>query len=137
MTGQSIPETIDRFWSARLAGDKPDVLSFMSPGATYEMVGATALVDDIVVGPTDVETAAAALLGDFTFKNLEMLSVIVDGRKAAVDCKIQLSFRGGPFADTEFCDLWEFDDAGKVTSLKQFVDSDFLRKMIAAQAKDT
>jgi len=136
MTGYSIPETLERFWSARLAGDKRAVQGFMSEGALYEMVGAAALADQIVVGPTGAEAAVDALLDDFAFRNLDIRSIIVDGSKAAVDSTIDVSFRGGPFAATEFCDLWEFDDTGKVTSLRQFVDSDLLRRMVAAQSKD-
>jgi ketosteroid isomerase-like protein len=137
MDGQSIRATIERFWDARLASDKQAALSVMSERATYEMVGAKALAADIVVGRTEAGVAADGLFDDFAFKDLDMRSVIVEGRKAAVECKIQVSFRGGPFATTEFCDVWEFDDAGKVTSLRQFVDSHFLGKMIATQVKDS
>src|SRR5438067_4175462 len=108
-------ETIGRFWQARVAGDKATVLSFLSEEATYEMVGASAFTDPATVGPAAVaEKAAHRLIDDFRFHSLEQLATIVEGRKAAVVNRVEVSFRGGAPVTTEVCDLWEFDEAGKV-----------------------
>jgi ketosteroid isomerase-like protein len=130
MPGSSILETIDRFWEARVAGDKVALHSFMSPDATYEMVGAKAFADRMVVGPSAMAPAADQLIDDFKFHRLEKLTSVVDGPRVAMAIRVQISFRGGEVVTTEACDLWEFDAAGKATSLRQFVDTDLVRRMM-------
>jgi ketosteroid isomerase-like protein len=71
---------------------------------------------------------------DFRFHGVQQLTAIVDGPRAAVVNRIQVSFRGGAPVTSEACDLWEFDAAGKVTSLKQFVDTDLVHRMIDGRA---
>jgi ketosteroid isomerase-like protein len=122
--------TIDRFWEARLAGDKATLRSFFSPDATYEMVGAKALADRIAAGPVAAGPAADSLIDDFKFHSVERLTAIVDGAKAATVNRLQVSYRGGTPVTSEACDIWEFDASGKATSLRQFVDSDLVRRMI-------
>jgi len=133
MSGGLIQDTIDRFWKARLAGDKAAVRGFLASDATYEMVGAKAFADPAAVGPTHAGPAADQLLDDFHFANLEQVSILIDGPRAAAVNRIEVSFRGGQSVSSEACDLWAFDDAGKVTSLRQFVDTDLVRRMIAGQ----
>jgi ketosteroid isomerase-like protein len=124
-------ETIERFWRARVEGDKPAVLSFLSDDATYEMVGAGAFTDPVTVGPSAVaEKAADRLIDDFRFHRLEQLATVVEGRKAAVVNRLEVSFRGGAPVTTDVCDLWEFDEAGKVRSLRQFVDTRLVHGML-------
>ncbi len=130
----SILKTIDKFWEARLAGDKAAVRSFFSPDATYEMVGAKAFADPATVGPSPFGPAADRLVDAFRFDSVERVTAIVDGPRAAVVIRVQVSFRGGAPVTSEACDLWEFDAAGKATSLRQFVDTDLVHRMIDGQA---
>ena len=128
-------ETIGRFWQARLEGDKAAVLSFLSKEATYEMVGASTFTDPVTVGPAAVaETAADRLIDDFRFHSMEQLATVVEGRKAAVVNRLEVSFRGGAPVTTDVCDLWEFDEAGKVRSLRQFVDTRLVHGMLNGAA---
>ena len=133
MLAAAIQDTIDRFWKARLAGDKAAVRSFLAPDATYEMVGAKAFADPAAVGPARAGPAADQLVDDFHFESVEQVAILIDGPRAAVVNLIEVSFRGGPSVSSEACDLWAFDDAGKVTSLRQFVDTNLVRRMIAGQ----
>lgn len=135
MDDHNVLGTIGRFWEARVEGDKAAVLSFLSKEATYEMVGANAFADPVTVGPAAVaEQAAHSLIEDFRFHRLEQLATVVDGRKAAVVNRLQVSFRGGAPVTTEVCDLWEFDEAGKVRSLRQFVDTRLVQSMLDGAA---
>jgi ketosteroid isomerase-like protein len=131
MLDGSILKTIDQFWDARMAGDKAAVHTFLAPQATYEMIGAKAIADPIAVGPAPAGPAADRLMDDFKFHSLERITAVVEGRKAAVVSKLEVSFRGGTPVVTESCDVWEFDESGKVTSIKQFVDTDLVRRMLA------
>lgn len=125
---------IDRFWDVRVAGDKARLWSFLAPDAIYEMVGASTFADRAVVGPAPFRPAADSLVDDFKFNSVERLSSVVDGNRAAVAIRVEVSFRGGPLVKTEACDLWEFDDAGKVKSLRQFVDTALVNRMIEGKA---
>ena len=44
--------------------------------------------------------------------------------------RVQVSFRDGPPVTSDVCDIWGFDDAGKMKSLRQFVDTGLVRRMI-------
>jgi ketosteroid isomerase-like protein len=130
MNRDAILDTIDRFWKVRVAGDKAGLRSFMAPDATYEMVGAKAFADPGLVGPAPAGPAADSLIDAFKFNRVERLTTIIDGNRAAVVIAIEVSFRGGAPVKSEACDLWEFDDAGKVKSLRQFVDTALVNRMV-------
>lgn len=133
MSQSSILETIEDFWKARMADDTAAVVAFLSPNANYEMVGANAFADPIAAGPGAGAAAAERLIGDFHFHRREQLWAVVEGRKAATADRLTVSFRGGPQVDSDLCDLWEFDADGKVASLRQFTDTDLIRRMIKGQ----
>jgi ketosteroid isomerase-like protein len=135
MDAHNVLEIIEQFWQARVAADKAAVVGFLSKDATYEMVGASAFVDPVTVGPAAAaEKAAHQLIDDFQFHRLEQLATVVDGRKAAVVSRIEVSFRKGPRVTTDVCDFWEFDEAGKVRSLRQFVDTRLVQSMLGGTA---
>jgi ketosteroid isomerase-like protein len=117
-----------------MAGDKEAVLSFFSPDATYEMVGAKAFADRVAVGPAAIGPAANRLIDDFQFHDRQQLVAVANGQKAAMVNRLEVSFRGAARVTTDVCDFWEFDASGKVTSLKQFVDTDLVRRMMDAKA---
>jgi ketosteroid isomerase-like protein len=129
-----ILKTIDRFWEARMAGDKAAVRSFVADNATYEMVGARAFADGSLVGPAPFGPAAEQLIEDFRLQNFRRLQSIVDGQMAATSASIEVSYRGGATVTSEFCDLWEFDSRGKIKSLRQFVDTAMVDRMMSTRA---
>jgi hypothetical protein len=51
-----------------------------------------------------------------------------------VNIGIQVSFRGRPPVKSEAFDVWEFDDAGKAKSLRQFVDTALVQRMFEGRA---
>lgn len=130
MDREAVLDTIDRFWELRLVGDKAGLRSFLAPDAIYEMVGANAFADPGLAGPAPAGPAADGLIDAFKFASVERLAAIVDGNRAAVVIRVEVSFRAGPIVKSEACDLWEFDDSGKVRSLRQFVDTALLQRMI-------
>jgi ketosteroid isomerase-like protein len=134
MTRDSLLETIDRFWKVRMAGDKAELRSFMAPDATYEMVGAQAFAEPGLVGPAPAGPAADRLIDAFAFHRVDRLTAIVDGSRAADVIRVEVSLGGGTPVKTEACDLWEFDDAGKVKSLRQFVDTALVNRLIEGRA---
>jgi ketosteroid isomerase-like protein len=132
VASNNILKTIEHFWQVRSAGDKEGVQSLLAPDATYEMPGAKAFAAFDAVGPGPAALAADRLINDFKFHDVKQLSAIVDGNRAAVVNRIIVSFRDGEAITTEMCDLWEFDASGKIASLRQFVDTDLVRRMMGA-----
>jgi ketosteroid isomerase-like protein len=131
MDRDGILAVIDRFWRARIAGDKAELLSFVAPDGVYEMVGARSFAAPAVVGPAaSFGSAADQLVSDFKFHRVERLTAFVEGAKAAIVNRIEVSFRGAAPFTTEVCDLWEFDGAGKAKSLRQFVDTALIRDVM-------
>jgi ketosteroid isomerase-like protein len=128
-----ILKTIDRFWEARMAGDKAALRSFLADNASYEMVGAQAFADASLVGPAPAGPAADQLIDEFKIQNFRRLQSVVDGQNAATAASIEVSYRGGPTVTSEFCDLWEFDSGGKIKSLRQFVDTAMVDRMMSAR----
>jgi ketosteroid isomerase-like protein len=120
-------EAIERFWEARKRGDTAAIHAMLAPDATYAMVGSKDFAG------VSARAAAETLVEAFRFHGREPLTVIVDGLKVAMVNRIEVSYRGGEAVVTEACDLWQFDGAGKIVSLKQFVDTDLVRRMTAGQ----
>jgi ketosteroid isomerase-like protein len=57
--------------------------------------------------------------------------IAIDGNRAVVLNHATLTFGDGkPFATT-MCDVWEFDDVGKVRSLREFLDTAMLAQEMA------
>jgi ketosteroid isomerase-like protein len=133
MDKASTRRVIDAIYAARIAGNKPALQAFLAPNAAYEMVGAQAFANPEMVGPTDAASAAERLVNDFRFHTLETLDAVIEEHKAAVFNRIEVSYRGGAPVVSEVCDLWEFDADGKVTSLRQFVDTDLIRRLIGVR----
>jgi ketosteroid isomerase-like protein len=64
----------------------------------------------------------------------ELLSVMIDGHKAAVHLRATVAFAGQEPFETELCHLWEFDDEGQVRSVTEFLDTARLaQEMLALQ----
>jgi ketosteroid isomerase-like protein len=120
-------ETIDRFWEARLDGDIAAIHALLAPEATYALVGHKDFAD------MSARVAADVLVDAFRFHSREPLTVIVDGLKVAMVNRVKVSYRGGEPVTSEVCDLWEFDGAGKIASLKQFADTDLVRRMMGGE----
>ena len=134
MNRDAILETIDRFWKVRIAGDKAGLHAFMAPDATYEMVGAKAFAAPALVGPARLAPAADGLIDAFKFHSVERLATMVEENRAGTVIRVEVSYRGGAPIETEAYDLWEFDATGKVKSLRQFVDTALVHRMIEGRA---
>jgi hypothetical protein len=133
VSNQSILKTIEDFWTARATNNAAALQEFLAPGATFEMVGAGNFAEQELVGPAAAAAAAERLVKDFIFQGRKSLTSIVEDNRAAMVSRLEVSYRGKPAVTTECCDFWEFDEAGKVKSLRQFVDTNLVRRMIAGE----
>lgn len=122
--------TIDAALAARARGQKDAVETYFAPGAQFRLAGDKALYGTFPAGPAGATEAVGELIELIRFHHHERLDAIVEGNRAACRWRIDFSLRGGPVATTELCDLWTFDEQGRVTELVQFLDTALLAKML-------
>ena len=117
-------QTIDAAYAARQRGDLAEVLSFLSPGATFRMAGVSA-------GPEDAATAIGGLIDQFHFAELERLDTLVDGDRVAARIRISAATGGGRHVESELLDIWRFGADGKIVELVEFADTGLIGVMLA------
>ena len=128
---EQILQIITSSMARRRAGDKSVTAEVMAPGGTYALAADPSLLAGYPVGPSDAETAVARLIDLFTFHDEEVLDAIVEGGRAAV--RWRLTFSRGPEGEqrtSEILQIWTFNDAGKVESLREFSDTALIASML-------
>jgi hypothetical protein len=125
---ERILATVDAALAARTAGEA--VAHFFAPGAKFRIAGEPSLYGDFPAGPGDAVPTVAGLMQRVAFDSCERIDAIVEGNRAACRWIIHFSIDGGPAATTEVCDLWTFDEEGRIAELVQFVDSALLVRML-------
>ena len=116
---------IDAAYAARQRGDLAGIMSVLSPGATYRMIGLSAEAED-------AETAIGRLIDQFHFAELERLDALVDGDRVAVHVRIKTATGGGRYLESELLDLWRFGADGKIVEIVEFADTGLVATMLAA-----
>lgn len=123
-------ETIERLvregYQKRQSGDKAALRDFFAPGATFRMAGHDGLSGRLPVTAVEALPIIDDLMDQFTFNNVEILKVITDGRNVAVQLRAEVSSGDGPRHTTEFCDIWELDADGRITSITEFLDTQLI-----------
>ena len=110
-------------YAARLRGDLDAVCGSFSDDARLQVAGASR------PSPLAVKTSGAreyralfnVMLKSFKISDLTILSIIIDGAKAAVHWRAKVYSRiTGTTAPTELIDLVEVDDGGRITRYTEF-----------------
>lgn len=118
-------------YAARVRGDLEGTLRPFAEDAVFQLAGA-AEASPVALRCTDCESlrvAMAALIGAFEFKRHEILSLIVDGAKAAVHTRARVRATAtGEEKETEMVDLVSFRD-GKIASFVEFCDTALAARM--------
>ncbi|WP_373475948.1 nuclear transport factor 2 family protein [Sphingorhabdus sp.] len=128
-----ILDTIDQIYTARVAGDKSSFARYWAEGSTYEMMGAPQTLGEQSRTKNDARTAIGELIDTFKFHTVNLVDSVVDGNRAVVRLQIDVSTGGGPIHNTELLNIWEFDDAGKVQSLAESVDTALVARMLSGE----
>jgi ketosteroid isomerase-like protein len=121
---------LDALYEARVKGDKEMLASCWAPGATFRIVGGENVLGEMA-GPAHPAEAIGALIDQVQFHSAERLYSIVEGSKAVIHWRVQVSPPGGDPVPTELLDVWEFDEDGKARSLVQFIDTALAGSMFA------
>ena len=121
---ERILATVDAALAARTAGG--DVAHFFAPKARFRIAGEPSLYGDFPAGPGEAVPTVAQLMSRVRFNSCERIDAIVEGNRAACRWIIHFSIDDSPAATTEVCDLWTFDEEGRIVDLVQFVNSALL-----------
>jgi ketosteroid isomerase-like protein len=126
---------LDAAYAARVAGDVAKVQELCAPGAQFEVAGAKSLIRAYpAAGAMAMRPAVEEIVKLVSMTKAELLSVVIDGHKAAVHLRATVAFGGQEPFETELCHLWEFDDEGQVRSVTEFLDTARLaQEMLALQ----
>lgn len=129
----TIERTIRQAYEARQRSDHAGLAGFFAPNATYRMAGKSHLLGGMPVGPVDAMTAIGGLIDQFTFPQLSLAAILIDGNRAAVHVEMHaVATRSAKESPSELLDIWTFDDDGKVTDITEFADTALIGHMLFA-----
>lgn len=135
MTGRAAIESALRdAYAARVRGDLDGVCRHFADDATFAMAGSTdaSPVPVRCEGCDTIRGAMARLIAGFRFIDHQILSIIVEGSRAAVHARLRVrSEATGKEEVTETADLVTFKD-GKIASFVQFCDTAMAAKLVGA-----
>lgn len=110
-------------YAARLRGDLDAVCGSFSDDARLQVAGASRPSPLAVKasGAREYRALFNVMLKSFKISDLTILSIIIDGAKAAVHWRAKVYSRiTGTTAPTELIDLVEVDDGGRITRYTEF-----------------
>jgi ketosteroid isomerase-like protein len=118
-------------YAARVRGDVEAAVRHFADDAVFALAGAKE-ASPVAMRCTDCESlrsAMAGLVGAFAFKDHQIVSLIVEGQKAAVHTRVRLRAAAtGEEVTTEMVDLVEVRD-GKIASFLEFCDTALAAKL--------
>lgn len=110
---------------ARMEGRGADAMALIAPDATYEIAADVANLPGFPPGGL-AKDAVGALIGLITYKGVTYEKPIVDGNRVAMVMHVDAEANGVAHP-LRLCGLWEFDDAGRPTSLVEYADTAAMR----------
>lgn len=133
MERETIIATIEACYAARMAGDAATIDRLCAADARFEVVGARNLIAAYpAAGPMDMRPAVDEIMNLVAMTAAEPVTMLVEGNRAAVRLRATIAFADRAPFETELCHLWEFDEAGKVRSVTEFLDTAMLASEMAA-----
>jgi len=112
-------------YAARVRGDVEGVMRFFDRNLQFEIVGDRAITPAAgrSVGADSFRAQLTSLVSTFTFHSHDIVSIVIDGTKAAVRARVKLtSAVTGRTVETELADFIEVKD-GRIVSFAQFIDT--------------
>jgi ketosteroid isomerase-like protein len=115
---------IDAAYAARRAGDAEALKAYWAEGATYELAGDKSLLAAFpAAGPAASQPAVEAIMAQIAMPGLERLEAVVEWPRAVVLWRASVAVGGRPVVHTALCDVFTFDETGRIRSLLQFSDT--------------
>jgi ketosteroid isomerase-like protein len=132
MDRAAIEALIERAYEARRTEDVEGIISVFHPEGKFELAGSKEVtaVAGIAKGHQALRIALANLIANFEFVQRDIVSMLIDGDRAAVHSRVNLRFvPKDKIATTELLDLWKFEN-GKIVELVEFADTAFVNDLM-------
>jgi ketosteroid isomerase-like protein len=133
MTKEEIERAIRKLYAARVVGNIDAMVGAMSSDVHFGLAGneAASPVAKRLRGSDELRSQLTKLVGAFKFNAYDIVDVVVDGPKAAVHAKANItSTATGQTVDMELADFIEFKN-GNIHSFLQFCDTALAAKLAA------
>jgi ketosteroid isomerase-like protein len=117
MNRERMLATIDALYEIRIVGLTDPMTEYVAEGATFRLAG------EGQAGEVAFLEAMGGLNASITMHRVDRQTAVAEANRCAIHAVVEVQFRGGERFETELFNLWAFDEAGKVTSLVEFVDT--------------
>lgn len=125
MTKTEIEAKIRKFYAARVAGNVQEIVDVMATDVDFALAGnpKASPVARCLRGTDKLHPHVTELVQAFKFNTYEIVSLVVEGPKAAVHARANVtSTLTGETVDTDLADFFTFED-GRVAAYVQFCDT--------------
>jgi ketosteroid isomerase-like protein len=130
---KTIEAVIDRCYAARQKGDIETLMAAFDADAAFELAGSKELVPatETARGHQNIREAMTGLVAVFDFIDRDIISMVVDGERAAVHSRVKIRFvpRDRTFT-TDLLDSFHFKN-GKIIELLEFADTALIRELMS------
>jgi len=128
----TIERTLRNAYAARVRGDSKGVTRHFAADAAFQMMGSpkASPIASHCAGERALCSHLEEMIAGFELRDQEILSMIIDGSKAAVHWRAKVRVTGTNKEEvTELFDLIEFKD-GQITSFREFCDTALAAQMM-------
>jgi ketosteroid isomerase-like protein len=130
---KTIEAVIDGCYAARQKGDIETLMAAFDPDAVFELAGSKQLVPaaEAARGHQNIRETMTGLIAVFDFIDRDIISMVIDGERAAVHSRVKIRFvpRDRTFT-TDLLDSFHFRD-GKIVELLEFADTALIRDLMS------
>ena len=133
MDRHAIEQTLRRAYEARVRGDIDEISRIFREDAHFELAGspAASAVARRTLGVEEFRPRIVELIKTFEMSDLEVLSMVIEGQRAAVHWRVKVrSTITGATATTDLMDLVEFKD-GRIAFFLEFCDTALAARLMA------
>jgi len=132
MQREDILAALGAAYAARVNDDGAALAELWTDATTFEIEGKKSLIDAFpAAGPMNMAAAIEAIMALVKMSDARQEVVAIDGNRAVVLNYATLAFGDSEPFTTTMCDVWEFDEAGKIRSLREFLDTAMLAHEMA------
>jgi uncharacterized protein len=131
MTRAEMEQLVRKLYAARVAGDVDAIVRLMAPEVDFALAGdpMASPVAGRLRGADKLRAQLAQLVQGFTFNSYDIVTLVVEGSRAAVRAKANItSTITGATVDMELADFIEVKD-GRAASFVQFCDTALATKL--------
>jgi ketosteroid isomerase-like protein len=131
MTKAEIEANIRKFYAARVAGNVQEIVDLMATDVDFALAGnpKASPVARRLRGTDKLHPHVTGLVQAFKFNAYEIVSLVVEGPKAAVHARANVtSTANGETVDTDLADFFTFED-GRIVAFVQFCDTALAGKL--------